>query len=531
MMSPFTLIFVWFLVTIKALNGDLFCGQAHECANNVINTDTLFAYGYQSNFGNAGSITAATDVFCYASYACANTSNITSNSGDIFCYGSNACTNTKIYPAWGKNIFCYGSNSCANSIMKTSTTSIDLYCYGHNSCANAVINNFDGIYAYGSYSLHNSIIIANGSTSTTIMLSGYNAGDNLKIICASTDICNIECRGSACDSIIFDCQGNNNCNIQTYTNFYLHSFIFNGNNFPIDANNIDNDLCNNVDSVTVDNQYSNYNASVINQLSSYTNICCRASGSCSDTSTAVSVNNIVCSAAQGTCGKIEINNIFESIYCTGSSSCQSMVINAKNVYCIGNYVCINVNITNAENVYITGWASGDNIIINGVTNLYRLNFNELHQTIISNGNLNAYLLNDVVENSDIQIYCNENDNCMIKCATTRSCIDTRIYCYGNCIIYCKLVIDDQYYICPNVTVINNGTVNYKYIYTDTPTLTPTNQPSDIPTTNNPTTNNPTTYNPTTNNPTTDNPTINNPTTNSPITSNSTSLITTGAEKR
>ena len=212
--------------------------------------------------------------------------------------------------------------------------------------------------------------------------------------------------------------------------------------------------------------------------------------------------NVYCFGLRS-CYRVEFYNV-NDIYCTSSNSCyETSIYNANNiymygarsslfvvtrnirsnVYCMTDYSCANLNVSNVTgNIYSIGLSSINLAIINDVqggvfvyggfalsgtiiSNANQLtvageygcdlctlegvqNINILHGVQVlsnanitsSNGGLNLTISANVTNTGNFNLFCSENDICNIFCGTTEACSKMELFCTGTCIVTCMSCI-------------------------------------------------------------------------------------------
>ena len=155
-------------------------------------------------------------IVCSGTFACWNTSLITTNSiQNIYCTATLSCFKSKIDSNFG-DVYCTGERSCGTA---TITNARNVYCTagssgkGH-SCTNSTIKAAQNVYFLGGMfygpgdSSNNTKIISKGNSMSNydnnytmnVYFGAYLAAVKTSVYCIGNDICNIYCVvNGACD--------------------------------------------------------------------------------------------------------------------------------------------------------------------------------------------------------------------------------------------------------------------------------------------------------------------------------------------
>ena len=221
-----------FIVNILfKIYADIDCDNNYACALKTINVtsnEDINCHGYHSCYGSSLITNGNGYIDCAASYSCykANTIQVLATDGvyPIYCRGLFSCSLANLLKNIDGDIDCSAEQSCVMSNIYVSNPFRYLYCSGDHSCANSIIYNTNKIVAYGSLSLHNSMIVTRDSTTGYSDYSDYYfyfygsySGMNTTIICDKNNIvCNIFCFSNGCNGLmITTCKYDNvnDCNV------------------------------------------------------------------------------------------------------------------------------------------------------------------------------------------------------------------------------------------------------------------------------------------------------------------------------
>ena len=218
------------------------------------------------------------------------------------------------------------------------------------------------------------------------------------------------------------------------------------------------------------------------------NVYCLAADAC-DGAVIRNVGNSVYGYGEESLFSADIQNVKNSVFCVSGDSCVlANVANISTMYAIGDKsfesgTLTNVNkiayfigleiasssiITNVEKILASGNRALYSAKITGFRELKINSTNGLSISTIITGYDSSYNYNST--NDDViviiagdnefpyNVYCNQSDNCLIKCQSTNACSMMSLYCFGNCSVECdeKSV---EGISCPNA----NGNTSYKII--------------------------------------------------------------------
>ena len=143
--------------TIVILNS-LTCDDPYECAStNLIDTEDIECFGYSSCLKS--SLTSGSDIACPGSYSCYKAIEIIADH-DVWCDATYSCAQSNSRIQAGDVVYCNGDTSCMGSQI-IATTSI--HCGGYRSCANSSQMTSSTVELYGYLSGANTIFTNNGS--------------------------------------------------------------------------------------------------------------------------------------------------------------------------------------------------------------------------------------------------------------------------------------------------------------------------------------------------------------------------------
>lgn len=117
-----------------------------------------------------------------------------------------------------ESLCCTGYNSCYSNNSHVKNINF-IACLGHYSCAYSTFDGIGIIYAGGHVSLAGTTINSTGVNLTMYVL-GYEAANNLDVVCNGEDTCTVYCIHEEVCGFDFDCDAQQKCNKQV---IYLNS--------------------------------------------------------------------------------------------------------------------------------------------------------------------------------------------------------------------------------------------------------------------------------------------------------------------
>eukprot|EP01083_Nonionella_stella_P073764 199673_1 len=423
------------LITIMQCTDEIACDDPEMCIGQSLTATNINANGYKSVVGSNSSMNCTNRCRCGGSFGCHSISFIQSSNA-VRCDGDNACSHAGFIQA-ANELDCEGVSACAFTVIRKGNV---VHCDGDKACSHANISGATHIFAKGSYSLLNATIDSRGIDGSLLLLRlhSYHAGFGASLICRANHTCDIQCNLNACSHFHVHCIGN--CTFQTLED---QGILPKGSIMPIhnlslfDATALElrydsqqiviaNDmLCNSETSLTFDYYQEMDNETV---LLVNTSLCCRGTESChninGDTvlieveSTFTVPYKMICSG-KSACWETMIDNYLGNVYCSAEMSCHQAYINTTQyVYCLAAESCQQSHIYNALHVICGSHYScqAAKIQTSGLGQTHYLSFMSLRAA------------------RDARIHCRRNDECVIFCGASNSCLNIVVQCDFGCTV-------------------------------------------------------------------------------------------------
>lgn len=439
------------------------------------------------------------------------------NGDDIYCLGFRACDTLNIVTRWGLSaaatLYCGGTLTCSGSWRINEKISYDSYPidfaqgwggWAFEGSFVSVYTNFSfvnqsiGIPLYGYYSFYSTHIKINN------ILFGAPAG-RCAITCMNSNPQFFYAQGTGC--FIRNCDNN-------YNNKSIHTMDIPTMEFIEKLSEMDEILIETENSCNTDNKslafdigYPFYVDEFIFNPSEYGAICCRGYRSCFNALAVRALfGHIVCGATQACKDTVIWNSddaslqsassqstiynstdidgdivINANIYCTSGESCyQSVLRSSSGIYCIAHESCQSAIVQEAYEIYCTMYGCIDSTI-NNVARVFLID-SQSGATIFSGGvgEMVVYVRGENA-GTDVTIYCNEDDSCIIDCGTNANdtCYNTILHCWGKCTIICDEDITGPK-SCPIIANSQSPTSGPSNAPTNAPTVPPTDLPTASP---------------------------------------------------
>ena len=511
------------LATVNGQNNYPQCLTAYSCANEIINGSFwLNCYGVGSCLGasinNIGKDDDSKSTSCSAARACQYVSTFDGTveyESDIRGFLGLAWTQDILV----EQLNCLGEAAC---YQVKNATSRYIRCRGFRACDGLQGRNTEDIVGNGVLALENSIL----HNPSRAVFNGFYAGQNATVYCDYGYNCTIVCKVNGCENLNLIC--GNITNPKNCSQFDANlPFIVeideedNGVAWPngyqststSTGSSSNNNNISNINSNIVTNYYNRFNqilAHFSNDKIDFTldysttgnddylsdpyyfecddsdrnDVLCQDYQQCSH-ETYSNKNNICCSA-ESTCVSTNISS-FINVYCDARYSCRSSIIDGKgtgNIYIRSKKAWIPDSpslVKNFNSMMVTGhdsiWSSEiingnylacfgssscQNLTITSVKNIYAGGGESIFASeIISGGigEMNVYFMGGSSAKYS-SIVCSDDDICNIYCVTDNSCDGFTTKCLDGASCLDRMKV-------------------YLYTLGETETLSPTNMPSDI----------------------------------------------------
>ena len=495
------------------------CGGSYSCNKNGIIRMSKFREGSeiicQGDRSCANTTIYSTqNVNCRGFKSCSNTNIIgnhnNTNNVDLWCQSSHACSNSNISGI--TTIYPKGSYTLLNSFVSSK-----------NTFGNSTNIAFGGGYLMG-YNVtfkceigHTCSIDCRGNSCLGTYFDCNNSLSTCIVDCNETEYRYCP-KGSYYNSNNSAYNNNNLIALRNDSDFF--EYLYDDIDSIYSDDDCYNQLCDaydnsesSLENVYICDDYQQCNGTdmtVHNRNNSL--ICCRGRSSCPMLENIMTFKNndnvnVICSGLSGCENarlQIEINDSYSGsnnknnnnnnnvIICSGGYSCYTTTFlssismyNSRHVkiYCIGGWSCWNGVMSDIDALYCGSFESCKNVMINGISNLYLASWGTLKNSIIySEGTttqssideswnkfsvMNVYIMAESGA-SNTMFYCNESSICNFYCVVNSACDTTmKIICFGHCNIDCSYSngVNNFQAACPDVTVMNNGSVSYNLTYT------------------------------------------------------------------